>query len=77
VRLDEALCNACQTTADNLGFGPEIEAESLLEEPLWDHLVGNLCERCQGKVALAIGEEKLSKLVERLAGRAKKASVRL
>jgi hypothetical protein len=65
------------STADNLGFGPEIEAENLLGEPLWDHLVANLCERCQGKVALAIGEEELSKLVERLAGRAKKASVRL
>jgi hypothetical protein len=75
MKLGDALCNTCQTTADDLGFGSEIEAENLLSEPLWDHLAGNLCERCQGKVALAIGEVNLRKLVERL--RAKKASVRL
>jgi hypothetical protein len=67
VKLGDALCNVCQTTADNLGFGPEIEAENLLEEPLWDMLVGNLCERCKGKVAVAIGLEKLKKLVKRSA----------
>jgi hypothetical protein len=44
------VCNACQTTAGNLGFGPEFEAE----EPLWDMLAGNRSKRCKGKVALAI-----------------------
>jgi hypothetical protein len=49
--LGDMLCNRCQQTADNLGFGPEIEVEKLLEEPLWWLLLARLCDSCGGKVA--------------------------
>jgi hypothetical protein len=51
MRLYETLCNAKETTADNLGFSPGNETESPTTEPLWWMLWDNVYERCKGKIA--------------------------